>query len=216
MKSENKEMAENKDEIPFKTSVYNQNNFKDFCELETDWNIKSIDRNDLPKELSEKTCTFIDIFRRKTANEKTEWNFYIDYENDEIIHCLHGTKTSVKEWINSGLMENRKIITIHNHPSKTYSAPSAKNFEILEHSFEDYEIICSKKEYWILKAKETYDEMFQKEFKKEIEAIFNYCDSFRKMKHIDTDKMYSERLTKYIYSEHTDISLIRKEYVENG
>lgn len=45
------------------------------------------------------------------------------------------------------------IASIHNHPSSVYSPPSDKNFGILMRTFEDYELIASAKELWILKAK---------------------------------------------------------------
>jgi hypothetical protein len=85
-----------KDKIPFSDSLYNKDNFKEFCELEIDWEINSVKRGDLPKELSDEACEFVNLFRRKTAKEKTEWNFYIDYETNEIIHCLHGKSTTGK------------------------------------------------------------------------------------------------------------------------
>lgn len=149
----NKGNLNKKEELSLTNPIYNRANFKEFCELETDWNIKSVKKEDLLGELTDETCEFIDLFRRKTANEKTEWNFYIDYEKNEIIHCFHGQETKVRDWIHYGLMENRNIISIHNHPKGTYSAPSPQNFEILKHEFEDYEIICAEKEYWIIKAK---------------------------------------------------------------
>ena len=122
MKTKNKKITKiNKEKLPLSESIYNKKNFEEFCELEIDWNIKSIDKNDLPNELSDETCEFIDLFRRMTSNEKTEWNFYIDYESNEIIHCLHGKSTNVKDYIPSGLMQERKIITIHNHQKGTYS-----------------------------------------------------------------------------------------------
>ena len=112
------------------------------------------------------------MFRRKTINEKTEWEFYIDYENNEIIHCLHGKATNVGGWIHSQLMKNKKILTIHNHIKGTYSAPSCENFEILEHEFEDYEIICAEKEFWILEAKGKFNEEWIWDVKREIYEIF--------------------------------------------
>ncbi len=156
-------------------SVYNKNNFKKFCGLKEDKTTKALLKNDLPSEFDAELCEFINLFRRKTANEQKEWEFYIDYENNEIIHCLHGNSTKVKDWIHSGLMKNKKIFSIHNHIKGTYSAPSWKNFEILDHEFEDYEIICAEKEYWILEAKGHFDEKCIKKMKRKIKKIFFKC-----------------------------------------
>ena len=142
-----------------------------------------------------------------TSNKKTEWNFYIDYETNEIIHCLHGKSTSVRDVIHSGLMKERKIITIHNHPKGTYSAPSYENFEILNHEFEDYEIICAEREFWILEAKGQCKN--RDLIKKGIKNIFI---SIELSNQTDKNKLYSQRLTKYINNLNQKIILIRKEY----
>lgn len=68
----NKGNLNKKEELSLTNPIYNRANFKEFCELETDWNIKSVKKEDLPGELTDETCEFIDLFRRKTANEKTE------------------------------------------------------------------------------------------------------------------------------------------------
>lgn len=107
--------------------------------------MKTTDKNDLSPELSgDETSEYIELFHRKTVNESIEWNFYIDYETNEIIHCFKSNATNVKRNIHLGLMKNRKTLSIHNHPSGTYSAPSATNFKILYYEFENYEIVCSE------------------------------------------------------------------------
>ena len=50
-----------------------------------------------------------------------------------------------------------RIASIHNHPKGFLSAPSSKNFQILEIENEDYELICGHDEFWILEAKGIYD-----------------------------------------------------------
>ncbi len=157
------------------------------------------------------------MFRRKTINEKTEWEFYIDYENNEIIHCLHGKSTDVSGWIHSGLMKNKQILTIHNHIKGTYSAPSWKNFEILDHKFEDYEIICAENEYWILEAKGKYNQLYVEKFKAKIEEIYQYTisKSFEKNIHFENynaNEDYSKRVQKHINKQKNNIKLIKKEY----
>lgn len=208
MNSENNKITENnKDKLPFSSSLYNKNNFEEFLKLEIDWNLKSIDKNDLPNELTNEICEFVNLFRKATADEKTEWNFYIDYENNEIIHCLHGNSTKVRDYINVGLMESRKILTIHNHPKGTYSAPSYKNFEILDHTFENYEIICAEKEYWILEAKGNCKN--KDKIKTDIKNIFI---STKLSQHNNKNRIYIKRLTKYINNLNQKIKLSKKEY----
>lgn len=212
----NDNMNETKKEA-FSHSIYNKENFESFKKLKINTTAKSINRNDLPSELSDETCEFIDIFHRKTVDESIEWNFYIDYETNEIIHCLKGENTKVKEYINSGLMKNRKIMTIHNHPKGTYSAPSATNFEILDHEFEDYEIICAEEEYWILKAKGKINEQTIDHIKTKIQDLFFKCDNgiynnYCKNEIYNPNKEYSKQLPKFINNLKSNISLIKKEY----
>lgn len=202
----------NKNKKAFDRTIYNKNHFKEFCELEPNQNVKSIDKNELPNEFSDELYEFIDSFRRKTANEKTEWNFYIDYETDEIIHCLHGQERNVTDWINSGLMKNRKIMTIHNHPQGAYSAPSPANFEILEHDFEDYEIICSETDFWIVSAKGKFEKDFRENLKEKIELILNSCDSYSVIDMQKANKRYSNNLKTFINNNYENISITNKEY----
>ena len=142
-----------------------------------------------------------------TVDEKTEWEFYIDYENNEIIHYLHGQATTVRDWIHSGLMKNRNILSIHNHPKGTYSAPSPQNFEILKNEFEDYEIICAEDSYWIIEAKGYFKD--RKLIQKELLTILK---SIRKTDSATKNKLYADKLIKYINNLNQKIQLTKKEY----
>lgn len=213
MKSENRKISnimENKkfrQKLPLDNPIYNKDTFEEFCELEIDWSVKSINKEDLPDEVSGEVCEFISMFRRMTVHEKTEWNFYIDYKNNEIIHCLHGGETNVKDWINSGLMKNRKILSIHNHPQGTYSAPSPANFEILGQEFENYEIICAEEEFWILEAKGYFKT--KNDIKSEINEIFN---TILTHPYKIQNQVYSEKLKNYINNLNQEINISNKEY----
>lgn len=191
----------------FSYSIYNKENFESFKKLKVDTTAKSIDRKDLPQELSDETCEFIELFRRKTENESIEWNFYIDYEKNEIIHCILGSSNQSLGWINTEEMKNRKILSIHNHPKNTYSAPSAANFEILEYEFEDYEIICSQEEFWILKAIRKYE--IREKIHKDISIIF---ESIKNSNSKNKNNIYSEIVINYINNLNQKIVLTRKEY----
>lgn len=213
----NKEIISNPNGDAFSYSVYNNDSFKKFCELKEDKTTKPIDAKDLPSEFDEGLCNFINLFRRKTVNEKTEWEFYIDYENNEIIHCLHGKSTVVSGFIHSALMEKRKIVTIHNHIKGTYSAPSSENFEILEHEFEDFEIICAENEYWILKANGKFNREWIRDVKREIYDIFKRCDGLGdSFEGINSNELYEKELEIFINNLKSDITLTKKEYKEHG
>lgn len=206
-----------------KTIVYNnmkcnlqsldyEKNFEKFCDLEIDCYNKSITKENLPCELSEDLCNFIDIFRKKTINENNEWNFYIDYQNDEIIHCITGNSTKVSGIINPTELNNRKIITIHNHPKGTYSAPSAAKFEILEHEFEDYEIIFAENEYWILESKDYLNKIIINNIKKSIKQIFSECDTNTSFSNSEKNYCYSKQLITFINNLNAKIKIIKREY----
>ena len=207
----------NKKNKSFKKSIYNKYNFKKFCELKEEKTTRRICKNDLPPEFDEELCDFINLFFRKTINVKNEWEFYIDYENNEIIHCLRGKSTIVSGFINSELMKNKKILSIHNHIKGTYSAPSCENFEILDHEFEDYEIICSENEYWILKAKGKFPDKWTHDVKKEILEIFNNCETIvglsnEKISLEELNKLYGNELEIFINNLKSNITLTKKEY----
>lgn len=191
----------------FETSIYNKENYKEYCKLKLDENITSINKKDLPDELTDELCQFISDFRRKTVNEENEWNLYIDYEKNEVIHCFKGQKTNVTGWINLKEMENRKILSIHNHPKGTFSAPSSNNFEILDHEFENYEVICAEEEYWILEAKGKYK--IRKNIQDEVSRAF---ESIKNSKQKDKNKKYSKILTAYINNLNIDIKITKRAY----
>lgn len=203
---ENNDVNTNNKEA-FSYSIYNKGNFEKFKKLTEDSTAKSIDITDLPEELSDETCEFIDIFRRKTVNEKNEWNFYIDYDKNEIIHCFQGSSNQSIGWININEMKDRNILSIHNHPKNTYSAPSAANFEILEFEFENYEIICSQEEFWILKEKGIYE--IREKIQKDIAMLF---ESIKNSKLKNKNNKYSEIVITYINNLNQEISIRKKEY----
>ena len=206
-KSMKSKINKKEETLPLSDSRYNKDNFREFCRLKTDWDIKSVVKNDLPDDISDETRDFIDIFRRKTAAETKEWNFFIDYENNEIIHCFNGNKSNVIGYIDRGYMADKKILSIHNHPPGTYSAPSPANFEILDNEFEDYEIICAVDEFWILEAKGYYSN--RKTIQKELHYIFSMIELFGTP---NKNRKYSENLINYINDLNQTIILTKKEY----
>lgn len=67
------------------------------------------------------------------------------------------------------------IASAHNHPVQYGSPPSGKNFQMLCLEFEEYELIFSKNELWIL---DSHEEVFDEGYIDEIrEKLDNYFDS---------------------------------------
>ena len=100
-----------------------------YMKLPIDNSIKSISRDDLPKEFCDRACQEIDIFRRKTANLKDEWMLYIDYKTGEVLQYIKGVNGVVAGEIFKSDFKNRRVSSIHNHPKEYLSAPSYDNFK---------------------------------------------------------------------------------------
>ena len=126
--------------------------FDDYQKLEIQ-NVSSITREDLPSEFSDKAYETVDEFIRKTRDLDYEIVLYFDYVTGEVHKCAKGDGNNVKLNFEENEFKKCNIASIHNHPSSVYSPPSDKNFGILMRTFEDYELIASAKELWILKAK---------------------------------------------------------------
>ena len=186
--------------------------YDEYRGLKVDCSVKSINPNDLPKKFSKRTIKEINKFRRKTANLNYEWMLYIDYENGEILECIKGIVGEVTGVINLDTFKNRKVVTIHNHPEDFLSPPSYDNFELLKYDFEDYEIICSKEEFWIIEAKgilNPNDRYLIQELIFEIytNVLEQFPDSFD-----EQNELYGDFLLEFIEENCVNIFLKRKEY----
>ena len=141
--------------LPFELRLKDQE-FLKYCHLDVDWDIPSVSSEDLPEEFDQKAVKLVDLFRRKTANIPYECMLFFDYKTGEIIYCFveDNLDGKIMEEINEFYFEGKNVASIHNHPKGFLSAPSGKNFQILEIENEDYELICGHDEFWILEAKE--------------------------------------------------------------
>lgn len=141
--------------LPFELRLKDQE-FLKYCHLDVDWDIPSVSSEDLPEEFDQKAVKLVDLFRRKTANIPYECMLFFDYKTGEIIYCFveDNLDGKIREEINEFYFEGKNVASIHNHPKGFLSAPSGKNFQILEIENEDYELICGHDEFWILEAKE--------------------------------------------------------------
>lgn len=68
------------------------------------------------------------------------------------------------------LLKGMHIASAHNHPIQYGSPPSGKNFQMLSLEFEEYELIFSQNEFWILESRE---EVFDKEYIDKIRENLN-------------------------------------------
>ena len=78
------------------------------------------------------------------------------------------------------MLKDMHIASIHNHPDQYYSPPSGKNFQMLGFDFEDFELVISFNELWIL---ESQQEVFSDE---DIEEIRQQADN---LFHLSYDKV---------------------------
>jgi hypothetical protein len=79
------------------------------------------------------------------------------------------------------------IASLHNHPKQFCSPPSGKNFEMLGLEFEEYELILSKNELWILESKGIIFDDEIKEIREDAEA---YLDSVFEEANLEFDEGY--------------------------
>ena len=181
-----------------------------YMNLSINKSIKSIFKNDLPQEFCDNACSEIDIFRRKTFNEINEWMIYLDFENGEILDCFKGVNGEVIGQILESRYKGRKVVAIHNHPEGYLSPPSYDNFGILKFAFQDYEIICSKDEFWILEAKGVVKNRELKIIKRNVKLLYKHAFDFSEDNQ-SLNRIYEENLLNYLNNKN-NIKLIKKEY----
>ena len=182
-------------------------------------NVSSINHNDLPSEFSEKAFKTVDEFIRKTRNLDYEIVLYFDYMTEEILKCIKGCKNKVSFEFENKEFEGHHVASIHNHPKDVYSPPSDKNFGILVRDFEDYELVASKNELWVLKAKGVFLNLHV-EFKFISRLLFRAALEDCKLKYDGLDKInekcdekYGDQLLNYINNKNLiNIQLTKLEY----
>lgn len=130
--------------------------FEKYRHLPIDWSVSSITSDDLPGEFSSKAVKTVDMFRRKTFNLDCECMIYFDIDSGNIVSCNFSDEgnDNVRGIIFPNLLKDMHIASLHNHPREYFSPPSGKNFEMLGLEFEEYELILSENELWILESKE--------------------------------------------------------------
>ena len=200
------------------SSLSSESDFEKYNELKIN-NVSSIKIEDLPEEFGKEAFKTIEEFIKKTAYLNHEWLLYFDYKTGEILRCVEGTNDNVKLEFIDDEFSGCHIASIHNHPSNLISPPSGENFNILLREFEDYKLIASKNELWILKAKRVHKNLARmlNIYSKvifnslEIEADDLYNNEEMKQKYVNL--YYGDYLLKYINDKNLkDIQLTKKRY----
>ena len=199
-------------------NVLGNSSFRKYQELEIR-STKSITIDDLPSEFSEDALITINEFIQKTHGLDYEIVMYFDYVTGEILKCAVGDLNSVKIEFVDGEFDGYHVASIHNHPLGVYSPPSDKNFGIFLRNFEDYEIVSSFNQLWILEAKGINPLMYVdlKESTGDIlEACEEYCDkiySDSKKANDACDNIFGITLSNYINDKNImNIQLSKREY----
>ena len=206
--------------IPTSAKV-SDTDYSKYRHLPINWSISSITEEDLPSEFSPPAVKTVDMFRRKTVDLPYECMIYFDYRSGEIVACSFSDKNSPDEVhgvIYSYLLKKMHIASIHNHPIPYGSPPSGKNFEMLGLDFEEFELISSKEELWILESRE---EIFSDE---EIIKIRDKVETYYNSISFDTNlefnegyviidnvnRVYGDFLLDYLNNDFNNIKLTRR------
>ncbi|MBQ9025374.1 MAG: hypothetical protein IJ104_03200 [Methanobrevibacter sp.] len=181
--------------LPFELRLKDQE-FLKYCHLDVDWNVPSISDEDLPDEFCQKVVNLVDLFRRKTVHLPYECMLFFDYKTGEIIYCFveDNLDGRITKEIYEIYFEGKNVASIHNHPKGFLSAPSGKNFQILEMENEDYELICGYDEFWILEANGVFEKEIVEEIRGKAKLFYFHSIHFKN----DESKVYGDSLLKYI------------------
>ena len=195
-----------------------KSDFDRYMELKVK-DVPSIKKEDLPNEFGDNAFNTIDGFIKKTVGLDYECVIYFDYITGEILKCAFGELDNVTLNFANNEFSNHSVASIHNHPVNVFSPPSARNFGIFMRDFEDYELISSHNELWILKSKYN-DEKLMLELN--VASIELFKSAWEQANKISKDnevvgsiceKLYGIFLSKYINDKNiNDIQLTKREY----
>lgn len=188
--------------------------------LPIDWSLPPITNDDLPEEFSPRAVKTVDMFRRKTFNLIDECMIYFDYKTGHIVSCNFSRKSEqnkVQGDVYPIVLKDMHIASLHNHPNQYYSPPSGKNFQMLGFDFEEFELVISHKELWILESSEhVFSEEEIEEIRKDVDDFFNQNfeevnHDFKKEYHVldNVDIRYGNYLLSYL-NNYNHIKLIRR------
>lgn len=161
--------------IPIEVKITDEE-YKRYRYLPIDWSLSPITKKYLPEEFSEKAVKTVDMFHRKTHGLNVECMIYFDIDTGNIVSCNFSDKNEpghVDGIIYPDFLKGMHIASAHNHPMGYGAPPSGKNFEMLKYDFEEYEIILSQRELWILESRiDVFDESLVNEIREYLDDGF--------------------------------------------
>lgn len=116
-------------------------------------------RDTLPKEFSDESIDYIVDVLKKRGNASIEYGQSFNYKTGKPLnHECKGIKDEVDIDMKNVNLDQGEIATQHNHPSTGLRAPSGYDFFVaMSNIWEDYKIIISKNEIWVIEAKGRFD-----------------------------------------------------------
>lgn len=189
--------------------------------LPPNWSISPITKDDLPEDFSQRAVATVDMFRRKTYDLDCKCLIYFDIHTGNIVSCNFsddGTPYQVEADIYADLLKGMHIASAHNHPIQYGSPPSGKNFQMLSLEFEEYELIFSKTELWILESKEDvfseYDvDKIRKKLNVFLDSTFDDSNNEFDEGYLlwdDVNKKYGDFLLIYLNNKFNTINFTRR------
>ena len=197
--------------------------YEKYRHLPINWSLAPVTSKDLPKEFSPQAVKTVGMFRRKTSDLSCECMILFDYKTGNIISCNFSKESEtdkVKSEVFPDVLKSMHIASAHNHPIQYCSPPSGKNFQMLGFEFEEFELIFSKNELWILESRQVIipDNEIE-EIREKADEYFNACvenanQDFEKgyLLISNLERCYGDRLLSYINFE--TISLVRRDLYE--
>lgn len=116
-------------------------------------------RDTLPKEFSDESIDYILDVLKKRGNASIEYGQSFNYKTGKPLNReCKGIKDEVDVDMENVDLDQGEIATQHNHPSTGLRAPSGHDFFVaMGNTWEDYKVIISKNEIWVIEAKGRFD-----------------------------------------------------------
>ena len=121
-----------------------------------------------------------------------ECAIFFDYITGELLKCSVGDENSVSVAFEENEFENHRVCSIHNHPDFLFPTPSEKDFGILAKDFEDYALVASSEELWIIKAK-IVSKQLESDIKESCELNYKLINVYFNLK-FDDDEIVNKMI----------------------
>lgn len=150
-------------------------------------------RDTLPQEFSDASIEYVVDVLKKRGNASIEYGQSFNYKTGKPLNReCKGSKDEVDIDMTNVNLYQGEIATQHNHPSTGLRAPSAHDFFVaMSNVWEDYKIIISKKEIWVIEAKGKFDTKIRRDVCERLNEFAN--NSMRKANSKNLEKGTFER-----------------------